>query len=133
MSEKDMSNFDWVRERAECSATKVFERLRLDVKSDVDAIKAVRPTGEPFGFKFLSAANDFVVIREGHRILQRISFTLSNKAIVISDTSGNSLFEVELTLNKDGECRPKIAGQEKEFWQVRQMALEKLFFPDTEF
>jgi hypothetical protein len=34
-----------------------------------------------------------------------------------------------LTLNDMGECRLKINGQEREFWQFRRTALEDLFFP----
>jgi hypothetical protein len=32
------------------------------------------------------------------------------------------------TINDEGKCRLKVGGIEREFWQVRRMALEALFF-----
>jgi hypothetical protein len=34
--------FEWVRERAECSIDKVFEKLRLEVKNDVELRQETR-------------------------------------------------------------------------------------------
>ena len=38
------------------------------------------------------------------------------------------MFEVTLTFADEGECRLNVNGEDREFWQVRRMALEELFF-----
>jgi hypothetical protein len=42
--------FEWVRERAECSIDKVFEKLRLEVKNDVELRQETRERSQEFGF-----------------------------------------------------------------------------------
>lgn len=124
----DMENFDWVRARSACSASRIFETLRLQVEADVEARRSTRPKNEPFGFSVHAGSNSFVVLREGNNIRERVTFTLTDKIILVRDTEDKTMFEVEFTLNENGECRPKIHGQEREFWQLRMMALEKIFF-----
>jgi hypothetical protein len=40
------------------------------------------------------------------------------------------MFDVTLTFNNEGECRLTVNGDERDFWQVRRMALEELLFRD---
>jgi hypothetical protein len=49
------------------------------------------------------------------------------KTIEVSG-DGIKAFEATPTVNDEGKCRLKVNGIEREFWQVRRMALEKLFF-----
>jgi hypothetical protein len=46
----------------------------------------------------------------------------------VSD-GGNLTFEATVTLNDEGRCVAKVDDQERELWQLRKMALEKLFLP----
>jgi len=38
------------------------------------------------------------------------------------------MFEVTLSFNDQGECQLKVNGEERDYWQVRRMALEELMF-----
>jgi hypothetical protein len=38
------------------------------------------------------------------------------------------MFEVILTFDDEGECKLSVNGEEREFWQVRRMALEEIMF-----
>jgi hypothetical protein len=38
------------------------------------------------------------------------------------------MFEVTVTFDDQGECRLNASGQERDFWQVRRLALEELLF-----
>jgi hypothetical protein len=42
--------------------------------------------------------------------------------------NGNKMFEVTLTFNDEGECRLNVNEKERDWWQVRRMALEELLF-----
>jgi len=46
----------------------------------------------------------------------------------VRDDKGNPMFQVTLTFNDKGECKLHANEQEREFWQVRRMALEELLF-----
>jgi hypothetical protein len=38
------------------------------------------------------------------------------------------MFAVTLTFNDQGECQLNVNGEERDYWQVRRMALEDLMF-----
>jgi len=122
-----MEDFDWVRARAKCSSVEVFERLRLQVKADIEvrnklladqrgAFSMVEPENKP-SFSVILCSNP----------LLGITFNLVEEKITV-DHKGHPLFESTLTLCDDGQCRVKIKEQERELWQMRRMALEELFF-----
>jgi hypothetical protein len=128
MSEKDMSNFDWVTNRSDCSLAKAYETLKLRIQEDVAIRKKLHTLGEPCRFEVLVNGDSFTVLKEGHQIRETVTFVLTDKAIEVRDKRHNVIFEATVTLSDDGECRLSVAGQEREFWQVRMMALENLFF-----
>jgi hypothetical protein len=114
-----------------CSLGIVFEQLRKDVEADVKVRQTIRPSMSHYGFNFLPASTkSFSVLMEGNRIHLTVDFTLNEGVIHVRGLGydGAPNFDMTLTLNDEGECRAKINGQEKEFWQVRKMALETLFF-----
>ena len=124
-----MEGFDWVTSRALCSPGKVFEKLYLQVKEDVEARnKLLAASRDAF---YVEANNSrFSVSVPTSPLHPRILFSLVNgETIMVEDGKGKLIFEATLTLNDQGECRLKVNGQEREFWQVRRMALEDLFFP----
>jgi hypothetical protein len=57
-----------------------------------------------------------------------VIFDLGDHAISVRDDAGNRLFEVNLAFDDTGKCRLNINGEERDFWQVRRMALEDLMF-----
>ncbi|MGB7592132.1 MAG: hypothetical protein WBO19_12925 [Terriglobia bacterium] len=121
-----MEDFDWVTARACCLPGEAFERLRLQIKKDID-IKNSLLTAQRDAFAMVDNGDSFSVIVPSNP-LRKISFHVSGEKIIVS-RKGKSIFEASLTLNNEAECRLKINGQEYDFWQVRRMALEDLFFP----
>jgi hypothetical protein len=121
-------NFDWVSARSRCSLMQVFETLKLQVQEDVDIRTKLRPALAEYGFKFLPNADRFTVYLEANRPHWSVVFTLTDKQIEVRDQDNNLLIEATVTLNDEGECRLRVKGEEREFWQVRKMALERLFY-----
>ena len=120
---------DWVKELAACSIVKVFNELRMGVEEDVKAANLVRRRSPRTEFRLIpNNANDaFTVLHDGGPGPQ-VNFYLESNQIKIDDLASNQTFLVTLTLNNEGRCKLRINGEEFEQWQVRRMALERLFF-----
>jgi len=126
----EMGDFDWVKARAECSATEIFEKLRIQVQKDVDRWKALKVSSE----LKVSTANEagvFAVSVDGVGVYRGVRFSLEENAIVVDGIAPEKrMFLASVTLSDDGECRLKITGKEKEYdlWQFRKLALEWVLF-----
>jgi hypothetical protein len=72
----------------------------------------------------------FTVLLEAKDVRKSVIFSLTEHAISVQDDKGNPMFDVTLTFNNEGECRLTVNGDERDFWQVRRMALEELLFRD---
>ena len=125
---KDMSKFDWVTERSACSLPKVFNALRLQVVEDVKTRNALRPNNSPYKFSLVENGGGFTVLLEAKDVRKSVIFSLAEHAILVQDDKGNPMFDVTLTFNNEGECRLNVNEKERDFWQVRRMALEELLF-----
>lgn len=136
MNQKTVPELDWVNAFSGCSLGKVFHQLKLQIAEDVKARNgqiqslSVAVTIKPYAFAMTEQGERFSVFVEGDKVPRgnSVSFALEEKKICVTDANGALLFEATLTLNDEGECRLKVGGQEREFWQVRRMALQKLFF-----
>jgi len=126
--EKDMSKFDWVTERSSCSLPKIFKALRLQVEGDVKTRNALRPNNSPYEFSVAENGGEFRALLESKAVHSSVIFSLGEHAILVRDDTGNQMFEVTLTFNDEGECRLNVNKEERDFWQVRRMALEELLF-----
>ena len=115
---------DWVTKRAECSAAQVFMELELDVERDVELINSKRQTPPKIGF---SKRETFFAAYQVENSQSQVRFTLRDGHLEITGISAEPVM-VALTLNDEGRCKLKVEGKELEQWQVRRMALEKLFF-----
>lgn len=121
-------SINWVKERHSCTALCMFEKLRNEVKADIEQRNALRPEQAHYGFKFVqSDMAIFSVVREGNQIGRVVRFVLKGDTI-IAETHDEEIFSAMLTLNDVGECRFKINGDERESWQLRKLALEPMFF-----
>jgi E3 ubiquitin-protein ligase DOA10 len=121
------SNFDWVRERANCSLGKVFKELELGAQGDIDTINSQRNPDDQIKFSLSKSSGRFAVVRETTSFpLESVDFSLADDEIIVNGSGVN--FTATLTLNNKGQCRLKVNGEELEQWQVRRMALEELFF-----
>jgi hypothetical protein len=123
----DADNYDWVAERAACSLAVIFAVLKQQVKEDVKKRTDLRSPEANYGFTFSDHGDGFFVGLDATPIHFSIMFKRGLKAIEISG-DGIKAFEAMPTINDEGKCRLKVNGVEREFWQVRRMALENLFF-----
>jgi hypothetical protein len=122
-------NFDWVNARCECSLAVVFQQLKMQIDADVEQRNLKRSPTPYYAFSVTSTISSITVMLNGNGIQPHlILLKLGDKNIAVYDDNNQLMFEASLTLSDDGQCRLKIKDQEKEFWQFRRMALEKLFF-----
>src|SRR5581483_1125156 len=124
--------FDWVTARAGCSLSATFSELRLGVEADVAMVKSLRIRDENatiFNFKNVHPTR-FAVQRidEGAVTTVDVSFTLDSHGIFVRDEASGTEFQAVPRLGRDGKCRLVVKAEELELWQVRQKALEHLFF-----
>jgi hypothetical protein len=126
--------FNWVYARAKCSLAQAFEQLRLEVQDDTEKRQELRGQdhfsgkGYDHGFHCSNIGTKFSVSLSYANTKCSVTFALGKDAIEILDDTDRMLFRVTVTLNNEGRCIAKVNGQEMEFWQVRQKALESLFF-----
>jgi hypothetical protein len=122
------SQFDWVTERSSCTLPKVFNTLRLQVEEDVKTRNTLRPNHSPYEFAVKIDTADFKVLLVAKELEKSVTFTLADNAIQVRDDQGKPMFEVTLTFDDSGKCRLNVNAQERDFWQVRRMALEDLMY-----
>jgi hypothetical protein len=124
------SKFDWVTERSSCSLPKVFNTLRVQVEEDVKTRNALRPSYSPYEFSVKDDNGEFAILLKAQELQQSVVFRLAEHAILVRNDKSNPMFEVTATFSDKGECRLQVNGEERDFWQVRRMALEELMFRD---
>jgi hypothetical protein len=125
---KDNSKFNWVTERSACSLPKVFKTLRAQVEEDVKTRNAQRPKNSPYEFSVVETGSDFAVYFRGKDADKSVKFRIAEHGISIRDDKDNQMFEVTLTFTDDGECKLNVNEEQRNFSQVRRMALEELLF-----
>jgi hypothetical protein len=126
--EKPESNFDWITARSSCALPNVFKQLRLQVEQDVKTRNSLRPPNSPYEFSLSDHNGDFRVILKADTLQTSVTFALAEHAILVRDNAGTEMFAVTLTFTDHGECKLNVNAEEREFWQVRRMALEELMF-----
>jgi hypothetical protein len=125
---KDSAPFDWITGRSSCSLPKVFSTLRSQVEADVKTRNSLRPNHSPYEFSLTEDTAEFKVLLKAKELTTSVTFALTDHAIVVRDNQGTQMFEVTLTFDDSGRCRLNVNAHEREFWQVRRMALEDLRF-----
>jgi hypothetical protein len=128
MIEKE-GDFDWVTALSACSASQIFETLKLQVKSDMETRKALQPSADRH-YEFATHERNFSISLDHNESFHVVTFSLEKKGIVVKDEN-EVMFSATPTLNNAGECRLKIDGQARTLWQVRMMALENLLFGES--
>jgi hypothetical protein len=125
------NDFEWVDARAACSPIKVFEQLKSQVAHDVEVRNKMAGHGPKFDTHFeTNAIAVFLNSTAFHRDVpyRIIRFFLDGARIIARFGDETEIFSATLTLNDEGECRLRIGEEDYALWQVRHMALEKLFF-----
>jgi hypothetical protein len=125
---KDQSKFDWVASRSACTLPKVFAALRQQVEEDVKTRNSQRPNYAVYEYSVADDIDTFTVYLKAKDVSRSVSFKLSEHAIAVQDDQASSKFQVRLHFTDAGECRLRVDDQEREYWQIRRMALEDLMF-----
>jgi len=127
-----IEKFDWVKARHACSIEQMFEKLRLDVKADIETRHELRER-TAFGFvddfHFSSREDRFgatAVMRNGIR--RTVVFHLSGNEIIVHDENDKELFRASVTLDNDKQCKFVVGQEQLEEWQFRKKALEGVLF-----
>jgi hypothetical protein len=129
-------DFPWIKERAACSAAKLFELLRQQVRQDAEIRQAMSPpmspgnpeSGYSHGFDFTQTGESFTVALNSFQTKERVTFLLRDNVIEVEDSNGMAFLAAVPSLNVQGNCIVLIDKQEYPLWYLRKMALEHLFF-----
>jgi hypothetical protein len=105
----------------------MFERLKLEAEQDIKTRNELRPRECYYGFKMVTAKDSFAVVREGNQIGANAAFFCYADRIEVR-RDDKPLFNAKVRLNEEGECVFDINGEERQSWQLRNMALASLFF-----
>lgn len=130
--QKETAQFDWIKERSDCSLPKVFATLRSQIEQDVKARNSLRPKTAPYEFTMAENLNQITIRLQADGpqggLQKSVIFDLQDHSISVRDDAGSRLFDITLTFDDGGKCRLNVNGEERDFWQVRRMALEDLMF-----
>lgn len=132
-----IDDFPWIKERSECSLSKIFAMLRQQVSRDITIRESMRQPLFPeeansrfsHTFTMTEDSDSFTVLLDGtDRLHERVVFVRGERSIKVMDTNGTTMFEATPSLNIEGKCVVKVKDKEYPLWYVRKMALEHLFF-----
>ena len=131
MSMSMPQEFNWVLERAKCTSSQAFQRLRSQVEADVETCNSLIPENDKgnFWFSFISENDRFsVAIESPGGTTRRIKFSCTAVGVDVYDFTDRLVCRGFLTLSNDCVCKFKVNEIEHDFWQFRKNALEGLFF-----
>ncbi len=120
--------FNWITERSSCSLPKIFSALRSQIEQDVNTRNSLRPQNSPYEFSLAEDTVEITVRLDAKELHRAVIFSLAEHGISVRDDQGNRMFDITLTFDDSGKCRLNVNGEERDFWQVRRMALEDLMF-----
>ena len=132
MRDSAPTELNWVEVCAGCIPAKIFTQLRYEVENDVKVRSASITQKEKehyLGFLLEALGSDFFVVnRGGANLVASVQFKLERTGIVVTDDSGKTILVASPTINDEGRCVLSVSGTPLEHWQIRRLALEKLFF-----
>ncbi len=128
-TENNKPQFDWVTQRSSCSLPKVFAALRQQVEEDVKTRNGLRPDFAPYEFALTEDTSAFTVHLKAKEVQRSVTFSLGEHAVQVRDNDKkDAMFQVTVAFNEKGHCTLFANEEEREFWQIRRMALEDLMF-----
>ncbi len=107
----------------------MFTELRLGVEDDIKKIDKLRGDSPAKGVHLARNGKDdtFEVWRD-EPVNLRAKFQRTGDRIEIFDENGTPVGSYTVTFNVDGRCVLLASDGEKEQWQARRAALERVFF-----
>jgi hypothetical protein len=127
--------FDWVSAQAQCNAASMFERLRTQVREDVQRRNGL--LGRTDGWRYECETEDdaFEVSRVTGSLVDPktsavVTFERTGQRIQIHSEDIDVDFTAIVTLDVGGVCRFVVGEAIYSDWEIRRMALELLFFEE---
>jgi len=136
--EQAPDDFDWVAAQSKCSAASMFERLRKQVKEDAQRRNSLFDRNDGWKFEFHEQDDDFEVSRvvgsgvKGPKVGALVTFGRAGRRIHVQGDGIDVDFTALVTVDVTGVCRLVVGEVMYSEWEIRRMALEQLFFEETD-
>jgi hypothetical protein len=137
-------DFDWVAAQAKCSTQSMFEQLRARIRGDVHHRNGVFDGDDHWRFEFHDEGDEFEVTRlvssgigiQGSgstpRVTASVRFVRTGRRIHVQGEDVDVEFVAVVTLDVAGQCRFAVGEAVYADWEIRRMALEQLFFEESD-
>jgi hypothetical protein len=131
-------DFDWVGAQAKCSTESMFDRLRTRVREDVQNRNGLFGRDDEWKFEFHEEDGEFEVTRvvpagrSGTRVAAVVRFVRKGTRIHVEGEEVDVEFVAIVTLDATGQCLFAVGEIFYADWQIRRMALEQLFFEESD-
>jgi hypothetical protein len=130
-------DFDWVTAQGKCSAAAMFERLRTRVREDVQRRNGIFDRNDGAKFEFHEEGDEFEATRAvaggmGSKVTAAVRFERVGRRIHVEGEELDVAFSAVVTLDVTGQCRFVVGEAVYSEWEIRRMALEQLFFEETD-
>lgn len=130
-------DFDWVGAQAKCSTQSMFERLRTQIRQDVQNRNGLFDRDDHWRFEFHEEDEEFEVSRlvpsgrSGTRVAALVRFERHGRRVHVQGEDVDVDFVAVVTLDVTGHCRFAVGEAMYADWEIRRMALEQLFFEES--
>ena len=127
-------DFDWVGAQAKCNAASMFDRLRTRVEDDVRRRNGLLDRRDGWKFEFYSEDDAFEVSRlvAPGKVGAVVQFERVGRRIHVQGEDIDVDLTAIVTVDANGVCRFVVGEAVYSDWELRKMALELLFFEETE-
>jgi hypothetical protein len=131
-------NFDWVSAQAKCSAAVMYDRLRTQVRDDVQRRNGVFNRQDGWKFEFHEDDDGFEASRvvgsglTAPKVGAIVRFERAGRRIHVMGEDIDVDFTAVVTLDVAGVCRFVVGEAVYSEWEIRRMALEQLFFEEPD-
>jgi hypothetical protein len=132
--EHGSDDFDWVGAQAKCSAALMFDRLQTRVEEDVRRRNGLLDQPDGWKFEFYSEDDAFEVSRlvGPGKVGAVVQFERIGRRIHVHGEDIDVDLTAIVTVDTNGVCRFVVGEAMYSDWELRRMALELLFFEETE-
>jgi hypothetical protein len=130
-------DFDWVSAQAQCTVVTMFERLRTQVRADVQRRNGLLGRTDGWRFDFETEDDAFEVARVSGSLVDPktsavVTFERAGGRIHIHSEDIDIDITAIVTLDVGGACRFVVGEAIYSDWEIRRMSLELLFFEESE-
>ena len=132
-------DFNWVAAQSTCNAASMFDRLVAGVKEDVQRRNGLLGRDDGWAFEVHEDGDDEFevsrVVKLGGRdstVAALVRFERTGRRIQVHGDDVDVDFTAVVALDATGACRFVVAEALYSEWEIRRMALEQLFFEETE-